>query len=85
MREQIAKLEVGNAYDENGNRIGGLVKVGNKVASKILSLVRKEIKRIPNTYHVTVMGREGYDQYPEFAIWEEARQSILKALDKYNK
>ena len=71
MREQIAKLEIGNVYN-NGNRIGGFVEVGNEVASKILSLVREEIEKVEN-YNIGVSFGRGF---------EEARQAILRALDK---
>ena len=76
MREQIANL------CSKGNRDCNYVCSNCKELTQIISLERAKTEKVENPYHLKDTEGNYYNQYPEFAIFEDARQAILKALEE---
>lgn len=75
MREKIAKtLFYAGLKEDSANTLG-------YVADEILTLIREEIEKVENPYYLKDFDGGYYNKYPDFAIFEEARQAILKALE----
>lgn len=90
MREKIAAARYnshwrdGSGWDfEEAKKHSSMefeVQMSYSETDQILTLIRGGIEKVENPYHEEVMD-EAYNIYPEFAVFEEARQAILKALE----